>query len=89
MAPLTLGTPATYRITIQGYLGSSWSDDFGGMAFSNEVAADGSRRTVLTGWLVDQAALFGVLDGLYGLGFPLVSVECVEINHGEKMAGSE
>jgi hypothetical protein len=83
MSPLTLGTPATYRITIQGSLDSSWSDDFGGMTVSNEVAADGSLLTVLTGWLVDQAALFGVLDGLYGLGFPLVSVECVEINQAE------
>ena len=80
MSPLTLGTPATYRITVQGYLDGSWSDDFGGMAFSNEVAADGSRRTVLTGWLVDQAALFGILDRLYGLGFPLVAVERDEIN---------
>jgi len=80
MAPLTLGTPATYRITVQGYLDSSWSDDFGGMAVSNEVARDGSAQTILTGWLVDQAALFGILDGLYGLGFPLVAVECLEIN---------
>jgi hypothetical protein len=80
MSPLTLGTPATYRITVQGFLDSSWSNDFGGMAVSNEVAADGSALTVLTGWLVDQAVLFGVLDRLYGLGFPLVSVECLEIN---------
>ena len=92
MSPLTLGTPATYRIIVQGYLNCSWSDDFGGMTISKQIAADGSTQTVLTGWLVDQAALFGVLDGLYGLGFPLVSVECVEINHGEqvmKMPGSE
>jgi len=80
MAPLTLGTPATYRITVQGYLDSSWSDHFGGLAVSNEVGKDGSPLTVLTGWLVDQAALFGILDGLYGLGFPLVAVECLEIN---------
>ena len=83
MSPLTLGTPATYRITVQGYLDSSWSDDFGGMTVSNEISKDGSWLTVLTGSLVDQAALFGVLDGLYGLGFPLVSVECVEINQAE------
>ncbi len=80
MTPLTLGTSATYRITIQGCLDSSWSDDFGGMTISNEVAADGSVLTMLTGRLVDQAALFGVLDGLYGLGFPLLSVECLNIN---------
>jgi len=77
---LTLGTPATYRITIQGYLDSSWSDDFSGLVICNQVAEDGSSSTTLTGWLVDQAALFGVLDGLYGLGFPLLSVECLEFN---------
>ena len=83
MAPLRLGTQATYRITIQGHLDSSWSDDFGGLVVSNEVSKDGSWQTVLCGSLVDQAALFGVLDGLYGLGFPLVAVECVAINQAE------
>jgi len=80
MATLTLGTPATYRITIRGHLNSNWSDDFGGMTVSNEVSIDGTWQTVLCGRLVDQAALFGVLDGLYGLGFPLLSVECLKIN---------
>jgi hypothetical protein len=80
MASLTLGTSATYRITVQGHLDSSWSNDFGGLAVSNEVAEDGASFTTLTGWLTDQAALFGVLDGLYGLGFPLLSVECLKIN---------
>jgi hypothetical protein len=83
MPALTLGTPATYRITIQGHLDSSWSDDFGGLTVNNEMAKDGSWQTVLCGRLIDQAALFGVLDGLYGLGFPLVSVECMEINQAE------
>ena len=80
MSPLTLGTQAAYRITIQGYLDCSWSDDFGGVTINNKVLEDGSPLTVLTGSLVDQAALFGVLNGLYGLGFPLLSVECLEIN---------
>ena len=83
MPTLTLGTPATYRITIQGYLDSSWSDDFGGLVVNNEILRDGSSRTVLSGRLIDQAALFGILDGLYGLGFPLVAVECVAINQAE------
>jgi hypothetical protein len=73
-----LGTPATYRIWIAGCLNPSWSDSFGDMAISNEGAANGSTLSVLTGMLVDQAALFGVLNELYGLGFPLVSVECLE-----------
>ena len=85
MSSLTLGTPAMYRIRIAGYLNPGWADSFGEMQISHEVAADGSPQTVLTGWLVDQAALFGVLDGLYGLGFPLLSVECVDINQGQQV----
>ena len=85
MSSFTLGTPAMYRIWIAGYLNPGWSDSFGEMEISHEVAANGSPQTLLTGWLVDQAALFGVLDGLYGLGFPLLSVECVEINQGKQV----
>ena len=77
--PLTLNTAARYRITSQGYLDESWSDDLAGLAISYEVSADGHALTVLNGWLVDQAALFGVLNGLYGLGFPVLAVVCLEI----------
>jgi hypothetical protein len=63
MSALTLGTPATYRITVQGYLDSSWSDDFGGLVVSNQVAEDGAYFTTLTGWLIDQAAFLACLMG--------------------------
>ncbi len=79
MPPL-LGAPAIYRIVIQGRLDSSWSDSLGDMVINNEVAADGTPLSVLSGRLVDQAALFGVLNGLYGLGFALLSVERFEVN---------
>jgi hypothetical protein len=80
MTSITLGKPAAYRITVQGCLSSSWSDQFGGMAITNEVDAEESSLTVLSGRLVDQAALFGILNGLYGLGFALLSVECLEVD---------
>ena len=38
-----------------------------------------SLVTVLTGQVMDQAELFGTLNRLYNLGFPLLSVECLEI----------
>jgi hypothetical protein len=63
------------------HLNARGSDRFGEMSVNTEVAADGSTQTVLTGWLVDQAALFGVFDGLCGPSFPLVSVECLRVNH--------
>jgi hypothetical protein len=54
------------------------------MSISHRAAVDGSTLSVLTGPLVDQAALFGVRNKLYGLGFALVSVEVLEINRQPK-----
>ena len=77
-AKLTLYNPASYRISIQGHLPSIWSDRMGGMVVSTE--SDGHLPvTVLTGQLMDQAALFGVLTTVYSLGLPLLSVECTAV----------
>ena len=72
-----LGTPAIYHITVRGYLDDSWSNQLGGIAIDNAKTADDTPITILHGEMVDQAALFGVLNSLYGLGFPIISVECV------------
>ena len=71
-----LGTPAVYRIKIRGYLDDNWSNRLGGMAIQHTPATGGTTITILQGEMVDQAALFGVLNSLYGLGFPILSVEC-------------
>ena len=89
MSTFTLGTPATYRITIHGRLDDSWSEQLGGMTISSELEADGALLTVLTGPLVDQAALYGVLNGLYGLGFALLSVERTLTEESDKSRGIE
>ena len=73
-----------YRITIQGCLDASWSEQMGGMAVSSELDAHGSPLTVLTGPLVDQAALYGVLNTLYGLSFALLSVERTPIAESDQ-----
>ncbi|MBW1788992.1 MAG: hypothetical protein JRK53_20655 [Deltaproteobacteria bacterium] len=72
---LKLETPATYRIRVQGHLDSSWSDRLGGMAITQIIAEDKTKATILVGHLRDQAALAGVLNALYGLHMPLLSVE--------------
>jgi len=46
------------------------------MAIQHISTIDGTTITTLQGRMVDQAALFGVLNSLYGLGFPIVSVQC-------------
>ena len=71
-----LDRPVTYEIQVQGWLDESWSDWFDGMAVAPEASADGTSITRLTGTVVDQSALHGLLRKLYDLGLPLLSVTC-------------
>ena len=66
--------PAFYRIQIQGYLGQQWSESMAGLTISVSGERDQSVTT-LSGEVLDQAALMGVLNSLYGLGYTLLSVE--------------
>ena len=75
---LTQDCPATYQIEVQGYLEEHWSDWFDGMAIVAQVGAEGTHVSRLTGTVVDQAALQGMLRKLYDLGLPLLSVNCIE-----------
>jgi hypothetical protein len=76
MSPrITLDQPGAYRIRVQGSLDAHWADYFEEMQFNLELTPDGSAITSLTGRLSDQAAVHGVLQKLYNLGFPLISVE--------------
>ncbi len=59
-----------YQIRLNGHLGDSWSDWFEGLTITLEANGD----TVLTGAVVDQAALHGLLKKVRDLGMPLVSV---------------
>ena len=64
------GQPSVYQIRIKGSLGRQWTDWFGGLTIT--VADNGD--TLLTGPIVDQAALHGLLKKVRDLGMPLVSV---------------
>src|SRR5688572_29320590 len=64
--------PMTCHIRIKGHLSSRWTDWFEGMAITLED--DGA--TLLTGPVVDQAALHGVLRKLRDVGLPLLSITC-------------
>ena len=75
---LTLADTAAYCIRVQGALGENWSEHLG---MTIDVEHDQGQHSVtrLTGQMADQAALFGLLDLLYGLGFPLLTVECLAV----------
>jgi hypothetical protein len=75
---IKVNTPVTYCIRVQGFLPSSMSDRLGGMTIVNEGQDAPPVVTILSGQLVDQAALFGVLMALYDMRLPLISVECLE-----------
>ncbi|MDZ4765928.1 MAG: hypothetical protein SGI73_15390 [Chloroflexota bacterium] len=62
-----------YQIRIKGHLGSQWTDWFEGLTITLE---DGGN-TLLTGQVVDQSALHGLLRKVRDLGMSLVSVICV------------
>ena len=63
-----------YQIRLKGHLGSQWSDWFDGLTITLEEDGD----TLLTGPVVDQAALYGLLKKIRDLGLPLLSVNPVE-----------
>ena len=62
--------PAIYKIRIQGQLDSQWADWFDEMAITLEE--DGN--TLLTGLVIDQAALHGLLKKIRDLGLTLISI---------------
>ena len=68
------GRPIFYQIRIKGHLSDQWVDWFEGLTITLEE--DGG--TLLTGPVVDQAALFGLLKKVRDLGMPLVSIHCAE-----------
>ena len=72
------GASAVYRIKSQGYLESSWAEQFGELSIEHSVDANDHPQTILTGEFIDQAALIGILNSLYNLGFVLICVTCIE-----------
>ncbi len=67
--------PATYRIRVTGHIDDSLSDQLGGMIVTRAFTADSHPITILVGHMRDQAALSGVLNELYELHLPLLTVE--------------
>jgi len=61
----------SYEIRIKGHLNARWADWFDGLTLTQE--SDGT--TLLTGSVVDQAALHGLLTKVRDLGLPLIAVQ--------------
>ena len=74
-----------YEIRVQGHLDARWADWVDGLAFTHE----GDGTTTLTGPLLDQAALHGVLTRIRDLGLPLVSLRRVCPNRPDRDASQD
>ncbi|MFN8487450.1 MAG: hypothetical protein U0350_07655 [Caldilineaceae bacterium] len=83
---LKLHQPAHYCIGVQGILDAGWSDTFAGLTITCDASTDLRPVTILTGQVLDQAMLLGVLNGLYSLGLCLLWVECLD-NEGANNKG--
>ena len=64
-----LDQPMVYQIRIEGHLGPKWTAWFGDVS----ITLEDDGETLLTGPVVDQAALHGFLRKIRDLGMPLIS----------------
>ena len=71
--------PMVYHIRIRGHLSDHWGRWFAGFTITLEDNGD----TLLTGPVVDQAALHGLLKKVRDLGMPLLSVSRVDAGHAD------
>jgi hypothetical protein len=68
-----------YRIRVAGKLKQSWSDWFNGMTIEFGIEDGEIPVTTLTGPLLDQSALHGVLGKIRNLGLELLLVEQIDV----------
>lgn len=74
--------PVQYEIRVEGHLGPRWTAWFDGLSITTEE--DGT--TVLRGFVVDQAALHGLLHKLRDVGIPLISLTPAEAPTAQRPA---
>ena len=67
------GQPLVYQIRIKGHLGRQCTAWFEGLT----ITLEDNGETLLTGPVVDQAALYGLLRKVRDVGMPLLSVVCI------------
>src|SRR5215216_2726744 len=66
------GTGRIYRIVVRSELNGTYAVAFEGMDMETK-----NGTTVLTGEIIDQPQLYGILERINGLGLELLSVEAL------------
>ena len=67
--------PIFYQFRIKGHLSHQWTEWFDGLT----ITLEDDGNTLLTGIVIDQAALHGLLKKVHDLGMPLLSVNRVNL----------
>ncbi len=67
---MNMDMPCVYEIRVEGHLPDHWSQWFEGLSICRQP----DDETIMTGVLIDQAALFGVLSRIHDLNLILISV---------------
>ena len=70
---------SVYEIRVKGHLDPRWSEWFDGLQITNEP----NGEALLSGYILDQAALHGVLAKVRDLNLQLISVTSVDSDHQE------
>jgi len=78
-SPTNSTQPKIYQIRVKGHLNPQWADWFEGLSITLEEDGD----TLLTGPVVDQAAVHGLLKKIRDLGLPLLSINPVDPGQAE------
>ena len=66
---------ANYEIRVKGHRGERWSLAFEGLELRADYSSDGSPITVLSGPIVDQSALYGLVARIRDLGLTLILIK--------------
>lgn len=77
----TTDHPTIYQIRLKGQLEREWTDWFDGLTIT--LTEEG--HTLLTGTVVDQAALYGLLKKVRDLGLPLLAVNAIEASPSDSV----
>ena len=73
--------PVIYEIKVEGQLGAQWTDWFGGLTITLHDNGD----TLISGPVIDQAALYGLLKKVRDLGMRLISVNRVQTGQDDAL----
>jgi hypothetical protein len=81
--------PAHYRIMVDGHLEEDLSDFLAGMQIQSIRREDGTSLTILTGPIVDQAELNGVVIALFEMHLAILAVEVLPEHTGDSETGED